>query len=163
MAQLLTSMDSIHLRNTQNEGAVMVLGATNRPDTMDMALRCAGRFNREIVLEALDKGSREEILQAMMHGMRAANNLNYRLLTKKMLGFVGANVWSLLKDAAVITINRIFWTGLLGSNIGGGGSTASCAVAGTHDGSRMKECWRTQKLVVHPRKKATMAMDSVQR
>ncbi len=93
--------------------------------------------------------------------MRVADNLNYKLLTKKILGFVGADVWSLLKEAAVIAINRIFRTGLLGSGISGGGSTALCAVAGMHDGPRTKERWRTQKLVVRLRKKAMMVMDSV--
>ncbi len=62
LAQLLTSMDSIHPRNTQNKSAIMVLGATNHPNTMDPALCCAGRFDHEIVLEAPDKGAQEKIL-----------------------------------------------------------------------------------------------------
>jgi ribosome biogenesis ATPase len=121
VAQLLTSMDSIHPRNTQNGGAVMVLGATNCPNAMDPALCCASRFAHEIVLGVPDEGVREGILQVMKHGMRVTSNLNYRLLVKKTPGFVGADVWSLLKEAAVTAINCIFQTGLLGSSIGGGG------------------------------------------
>ncbi len=77
MVQLLTSMSSIHLRNTQNGSVVVVLGAT------DPALHQAGQFDREIMLGAPDKGAWEGILQAMMPGMRVVDNLNYRLLAKK--------------------------------------------------------------------------------
>ncbi len=67
VVQLLISMDSIHPRNTQNGGAIMVLGATNRPNAMDLALRCAGRFNRVIMLGTLDEGVRKGILRTMTH------------------------------------------------------------------------------------------------
>ncbi len=129
VAQLLTSMDSIHPRNTRNRSAVMVLGATNRPDAMDPALRRAGRFDREIVLGAPDEKAREGILRAMTRGMRVADDLNYSLLARKTPGFVGADVRSLLKEAAVIAINRIFRTGLLGGGTGGGGGDGIARVS----------------------------------
>ena len=119
VAQLLTSMDSIHPRNTRNGNAVLVLGATNRPDAIDPALRRAGRFDREIVLGAPDEGAREGILRAMTRTMRVADDVDYSLLAKKTPGFVGADIRSLFKEAAVIAINRIFRTDLL---LGGRGN-----------------------------------------
>ena len=121
VAQLLTSMDSIHPKNTRNQGAVMVLGATNRPDAMDPALRRAGRFDREIVLGAPDEKAREGILRVMTKDMRVDDTLDYKLLAKKTPGFVGADVRSLTKEAAVIAINRIFNMDLLS----GGSSSAA--------------------------------------
>ena len=115
VAQLLTSMDSIQPKNTRNQSAVMVLGATNRPDAMDPALRRAGRFDREIVLGAPDEKAREGILRVMTKEMRIdeKNDLDYKVLAKKTPGFVGADVRSLTKEAAVIAINRIFRMDLL--------------------------------------------------
>lgn len=113
VAQLLTSMDSIHPNNTRNQSAVIVLGATNRPDAMDPALRRAGRFDREIVLGAPDEKAREGILRVMTASMRVAGTLDYKVLAKKTPGFVGADVRSLTKEAAVLAINRIFRTDLL--------------------------------------------------
>ena len=126
VAQLLTSMDSIHPKNTRNGCAVLVLGATNRPDAMDPALRRAGRFDREIVLGAPDEKAREGILRAMTRDMRVSSDLNFKALARKTPGYVGADVRSLLKEAAVIAINRIFRTELLGcggANIQQGGTT----------------------------------------
>lgn len=108
VAQLLTSMDSIHPNNTRNRSAVMVLGATNRPDAMDPALRRAGRFDREIVLGAPDERAREGILRVMTKNMRVDESLDFAVLARKTPGFVGADCRSLTKEAAVIAINRIF-------------------------------------------------------
>ncbi|KAL9180001.1 hypothetical protein ACHAXT_007971 [Thalassiosira profunda] len=113
VAQLLTSMDAIHPKHTRNQAAVMVLGATNRPDAMDPALRRAGRFDREIVLGAPDEKAREGILRVMTKEMRVDDDLDYRALAKKTPGFVGADVRSLTKEAAVAAINRIFRSELL--------------------------------------------------
>jgi len=113
VAQLLTCMDSLHPKNTRNQSAVMVLGATNRPDAMDVALRRAGRFDREIILGAPDEKAREGILKVMTRDMRVDADLNYHVLARKTPGFVGADLRSLTKEAAVIAINRIFRTDLL--------------------------------------------------
>jgi ribosome biogenesis ATPase len=112
-------MDSIHPKNTRNGNAVLVLGATNRPDAIDPALRRAGRFDREIVLGAPDEGAREGILRAMTRTIRVADDVDYSLLAKKTPGFVGADIRSLFKEAAVIAINRIFRTDLLGGRCNG--------------------------------------------
>eukprot|EP00804_Cyclotella_cryptica_P009958 CCRYP_015401-RB/>CCRYP_015401-RB protein AED:0.06 eAED:0.06 QI:124/0.75/0.6/1/0.75/0.6/5/200/1001 len=107
VAQLLTSMDGMAPDKTRGGGAVIVMGATNRPDALDPALRRAGRFDREIVLGAPDEAAREGILRVMTSQMRLDGELDYRLLAKKTPGFVGADVRSLTKEAAVIAINRI--------------------------------------------------------
>jgi ribosome biogenesis ATPase len=73
-----------------------------------LALRRAGRFDREIVLGAPDEAAREGIIRVMTSQMRLEGTLDYRLLAKKTPGFVGADVRSLTKEAAVIAINRIF-------------------------------------------------------
>jgi ATP-dependent 26S proteasome regulatory subunit len=139
VAQLLTSLDSIHPKNTTNGAAVLVLGATNRPDAIDPALRRAGRFDREIVLGAPDEGAREGILRAMTCTIRVNDNVDYALLAKKTPGFVGADIRSLLKEAAVIAINRIFNTDLLGGG-GGGGSNSAVGAGGGDDDSLIMDC-----------------------
>ena len=136
VAQLLTSMDSIHPGNTRNRGAVMVLGATNRPDAMGPALRRAGRFDREIVLGAPDEKAREGILRVMTREMRVDDTLDFGALAKKTPGFVGADVRSLTKEAAVIAINRIFQRELLGG--GNGGEVAGEERAAEGEGASAK-------------------------
>ena len=108
VAQLLTSMDGLSPENTKDGAAVIVMGATNRPDALDAALRRAGRFDREIVLGAPDEKAREGILRVMTKDMRVEGDLDYGMLAKKTPGFVGADVRSLTKEAAVVAINRIF-------------------------------------------------------
>ena len=126
VAQLLTSMDSVHPRNTHSGGAVMVLGATNRPNALNLVLQRAGRFNCEIVLGAPDEKAREGILRTMTQGMNVSDDLNFALLARKTPGFAGADVQSLLKEAARIAINCIFQTELLGGGIGGGECRRYC-------------------------------------
>lgn len=138
VAQLLTSMDNVAPRNNRNQNAVIVLAATNRPDSIDPALRRAGRFDKEILLGVPDEDARERILRAMTKDMRLLENCNdgddnntngepsspntaeatpdsrdcryfdFKLLARKTPGFVGADVKSLAKEAAVVAINRIF-------------------------------------------------------
>ena len=109
VAQLLTSMDSqIDPRYTRNQAPVVVLGATNRPDALDPALRRAGRFDKEILLGVPDEEARQNILKTMTKGMRLSGDFDFKVLARKTPGFVGADVRSLTKEAAVIAINRIF-------------------------------------------------------
>lgn len=104
VAQLLTCMDSLSTSTSH----VMVIGATNRPDAIDPALRRAGRFDREICLGVPDEKAREGILRKMAGGMRLSGDFDFKLVAKKTPGFVGADIRSLTKEAAVIAINRIF-------------------------------------------------------
>lgn len=120
VAQLLTSMDKLAPINNRNQQAVLVLAATNRPDALDPALRRAGRFDKEILLGVPDEESREKILRSMTKGMRLKGNLvfngdtvsgqafDFKALARRTPGFVGADIRSLTKEAAVVAINRIF-------------------------------------------------------
>jgi ribosome biogenesis ATPase len=113
VAQLLTSMDQVKPSNNRDQNAVLVLAATNRPDALDPALRRAGRFDKEIFLGVPDEEAREKILRAMTKDMRLAGKeddkqFDYKLLARKTPGFVGADIKSLAKEAAVVAINRIF-------------------------------------------------------
>jgi SpoVK/Ycf46/Vps4 family AAA+-type ATPase len=108
VAQLLTCMDSLSPENNRNGSPVMVLAATNRPDSIDAALRRAGRFDREIILGVPDEEGRESILRVMTVGMRLSGDIDFKLLAKKTPGYVGADIRSLTKEAGVIAINRIF-------------------------------------------------------
>ena len=108
VAQLLTSMDAIAPEHNRDKATVVVLAATNRPDSLDSALRRAGRFDREILLGVPDEEAREKIVRSMAAGMRLSGDFDFPLIAKKTPGFVGADLRSLLKEAAVLAINRIY-------------------------------------------------------
>ena len=108
VAQMLTCLDGLAPENNANGRPVMVLGATNRPDSLDSALRRAGRFDREIVMGVPDEAARARILQVMTKTMRLEGEFDYNLIAKKTPGYVGADIRSLTKEAAIIAINRIF-------------------------------------------------------
>jgi len=102
VAQLLTCLDELQKAN------VVVLGATNRPDALDPALRRAGRFDREIAMGIPDEAARARILEKMVMGMRLAENLDLQFLAKKTAGFVGADLSALTKEAALGAVQRAF-------------------------------------------------------
>jgi len=104
VAQLLTSMDEL----TSNNASVMVLGATNRPDAIDSALRRAGRFDREICIGVPDTAARERILKVLTSKMKLSTDFSIPEIAKKAAGFVGADLSALTKEAAVIAVNRVF-------------------------------------------------------
>ena len=108
VAQLLTSMDMVAPKYNRNHASVIILGATNRPDAMDPALRRAGRFDKEILLGVPDEAARFAILKTMTKGMRLCGDFDFKRLARLTPGYVGADVKSLTKEAAVIAINRIF-------------------------------------------------------
>ncbi|CAN0247079.1 unnamed protein product [Ectocarpus sp. 12 AP-2014] len=107
VAQLLTCMDSLTIENTGGK-PVVVIGATNRPNDLDSALRRAGRFDREICLGVPDLAARARILEVMASKMTLAGDVDFQQIAKKTPGFVGADLSSLTKEAAVVAINRIF-------------------------------------------------------
>jgi ribosome biogenesis ATPase len=108
VAQLLTSMDSLDPKFNRSNAPVIVLGATNRSDSIDPALRRAGRFDREILLGVPDEEARLGIIKTMTKGMKLSGDFDYKVLARKTPGYVGADVRSLTKEAAVLAINRIF-------------------------------------------------------
>ncbi|EMG47987.1 Ribosome biogenesis ATPase RIX7 [Candida maltosa Xu316] len=111
VAQLLTLMDELTLDKTDGK-PVVVIGATNRPDSLDSALRRAGRFDREICLNVPNEEQRISILKAMTKNIKLENggDFNYRELSKLTPGYVGADLKSLVTAAGITAIKRIFET-----------------------------------------------------
>ncbi len=102
VAQLLTLMDGLEPR--QN---VIVIGATNRVDALDEALRRPGRFDREIVLGVPDIKGRQEVLGIHSRGMPLAEDVDLGELAKATYGFVGADLGALSREAAMETLRRL--------------------------------------------------------
>lgn len=109
VAQLLTCMDELTLENT-NGKPVIVMGATNRPDSLDAALRRAGRFDREISINVPSEIARFHILQSMTENLKVSGELGLKELAKMTPGFVGADLKALVTSAGVAAIKRIFST-----------------------------------------------------
>ncbi|KAG3258021.1 nuclear VCP-like, transcript variant X3 [Ictidomys tridecemlineatus] len=105
VAQLLTCMDD--LNNVAATAQVLVIGATNRPDSLDPALRRAGRFDREICLGIPDEASRERILQTLCRKLRLPETFNFCHLAHLTPGFVGADLMALCREAAMCAVNRV--------------------------------------------------------
>ncbi len=96
VAQLLTLMDGL-----KGRGNVIVIATTNRPDDIDEALRRPGRFDREIKIMPPDEEGRKEILQIHTRGMPLAEDVNLDVLAQKTIGFTGADLAALVKEAAM--------------------------------------------------------------
>lgn len=102
VAQLLALMDGL-----KGRGKVIVIGATNRPDALDSALRRPGRFDREIVIGVPDRNGRKEILQIHTRGMPLAEDVDLEHLANVTHGFVGADLEALCKEAAMGTLRKV--------------------------------------------------------
>ncbi|MGC9517013.1 MAG: CDC48 family AAA ATPase [Methanomicrobiales archaeon] len=102
VAQLLTLMDGLKTR-----GQVVVIGATNRPDALDPAIRRPGRFDREIEIGVPDKDGRNEVLQIHTRGMPLNEKVDLDEIADVTHGFVGADLESLCKEAAMRVLRRI--------------------------------------------------------
>ncbi|KAJ6150828.1 hypothetical protein N7470_007422 [Penicillium chermesinum] len=105
VAQLLTCMDDIALEKTDGK-PVIVLAATNRPDSLDAALRRGGRFDKEINMTVPSEPVREQILRALTRKMRMADDLDFKTLAKRTPGFVGADLNDLVSTAGSAAIKR---------------------------------------------------------
>ena len=101
VAQLLTMMDGLETR-----GQVIVIAATNRVDSVDPALRRPGRFDREIEIAVPDEVGRKEILQIHTRGMPLSDDVSLDRLADETHGFVGADIESLTKEAAMKALRR---------------------------------------------------------
>ncbi|NXS82337.1 NVL protein, partial [Erpornis zantholeuca] len=108
VAQFLTCMDD--LNNVAATTQVLVIGATNRPDSLDPALRRAGRFDREICLGIPDEGAREKILQTLCRKLKLPESFEFRHLARLTPGYVGADLMALCREAAMCTVNRVLIT-----------------------------------------------------
>ncbi len=102
VAQLLSLLDGL-----EGRGEIIVIGATNRVNDIDPALRRPGRFDREIEIGVPDTDGRYEVLLIHTRGMPLHSDVDLRLMAEKTHGFVGADVESLAKEAAMLAIREI--------------------------------------------------------
>jgi transitional endoplasmic reticulum ATPase len=101
VAQLLASMDGL-----KGRGHVIVIGATNRPDGLDPALRRPGRFDREIEIGIPDRDGRFEILQIHTRGMPLGEDVNLSQISDITYGYTGADLEALSREAAMKALRR---------------------------------------------------------
>ena len=102
VAQLLTLMDGL-----KGRGQVIVIAATNLPDSIDPALRRGGRFDREIEIGIPDKKGRMEIFQVHTRGVPLADDVKLEEYANSTHGFVGADVALLVKEAAMHALRKV--------------------------------------------------------
>ena len=101
VAQLLALMDGLTER-----GNVIVLGASNRPDSVDPALRRPGRFDREVEISVPNTDGRLEVLQIHTRGMPLATDIDLKNLANELHGYTGADIKSLCRESAIKAIRR---------------------------------------------------------
>ena len=126
VTQLMTCMDEFHQNfrsyatddmddsqsyEKKKPGYVIVIGATNRPDAVDQALRRPGRFDREISLGVPDENARKQILERLAQKLRLPPEGQFNLLkiAKATPGFVGADLKALVDTAGSVAIKRIVY------------------------------------------------------
>jgi len=102
VAQLLALMDGLEAR-----GKVVVIGATNRPNALDPAIRRPGRFDREIEINIPNRDGRLEILQIHTRGMPLSEEVDLERLADLTHGYAGADLSALCKEAAMHSLRRI--------------------------------------------------------
>ncbi|KAH9902380.1 AAA-domain-containing protein [Cubamyces lactineus] len=107
VAQFLTCMDDMSWEKNDNK-PVIVIGATNRPDSLDAALRRAGRFDHEISMGVPDEEARAQILRVQSSKLRLEGDFDYMALAKATPGYVGADLAALTGAAGIIAVKRIF-------------------------------------------------------
>ena len=128
VAQLLSLLDGLAPR-----GNVVVVGATNRVDAIDPALRRPGRFDREIEIGVPDEAGRREILGIHARGVPLADDVDLDRLAARTHGFVGADLKALVTEAAMTALRRSRESGgeAGGATTSGSASGAGSAGAGT--------------------------------
>ena len=101
VAQLLALMDGLHGR-----GKVIVIGATNRPNSLDPALRRPGRFDREIEIKVPDEKGRREVFQIHSRNMPLDKKISLKEFSQITHGFVGADISAVCREAAMAALRR---------------------------------------------------------
>lgn len=101
VTQLLTLMDGMNSREK-----VVVMAATNRPNSLDPALRRPGRFDFEIYIAPPDEKGREEILRIHTRKMPLSSDVDLPFLAQSLYGYVGADIAGLCKEAALCALRR---------------------------------------------------------
>ncbi|XP_035029346.1 nuclear valosin-containing protein-like isoform X3 [Hippoglossus stenolepis] len=104
VAQLLTCMDDLNSLTVTAQ--ILVIGATNRPDSLDPALRRAGRFDREICMGIPDEAARLRILKTLCRKLKLPEDFDYQQLAHLTPGYVGADLMALCREAAMTAVNR---------------------------------------------------------
>jgi ribosome biogenesis ATPase len=99
------------LGRKEDDSHVVVIGATNRPDSLDPALRRAGRFDREVCLGIPDKDARVQILQILCNKLKLAPDFSYEYVALNTPGFVGADLMALTREASMVAVNRFVYHG----------------------------------------------------
>ncbi|ONM59483.1 cell division control protein 48 homolog C [Zea mays] len=117
VTQLMTCMDEFHQNiggdgsdadsSEKKPGYVIVIGATNRPDAVDQALRRPGRFDREIYLGVPDVNSRKQILMMLARKLRLEGQFDFLKIARATPGFVGADLKALVNNAGYLAMKRI--------------------------------------------------------
>jgi transitional endoplasmic reticulum ATPase len=102
VAQLLALMDGLKSR-----GEIIVIAATNIPNTIDPALRRPGRFDREISIPIPDRNGRLQILQIHTRGMPLSEDVSLEKLADMTHGFVGADIEALAREAAMSALRKV--------------------------------------------------------
>ncbi|XP_071651643.1 nuclear valosin-containing protein-like isoform X1 [Temnothorax longispinosus] len=106
VAQLLSSLDELNFN--ENGDKVLVIGATNRPESLDPALRRAGRFDREVCLGIPDREARVKILAVHTKKVVLAPDVSLSTIASLTPGFVGADLVALIREAAMVAVDRVF-------------------------------------------------------
>uniref|UniRef100_A0A5S6QNV9 AAA+ ATPase domain-containing protein n=1 Tax=Trichuris muris TaxID=70415 RepID=A0A5S6QNV9_TRIMR len=104
VSQLLSCIDELE----SGDNHVLFIGATNRPESLDPALRMAGRFDREIAFGMPDEVNRSKILQVLCRSLKVEKDFDYSRLARQCPGFVGADLKALIREACICAIKRVF-------------------------------------------------------
>lgn len=139
VAQLLSCMDDL---NKREDAHVLVIGSTNRPDSLDPALRRAGRFDKEICLGIPDEKARARILRVLCRNLTLSSEFDYESIAKNTPGYVGADLTALTREAAMLAVNRVFkdlqsQPGFI-SNVNGCSSGESSSIKTVQNGQATK-------------------------
>ncbi|CAK8530202.1 unnamed protein product [Lathyrus sativus] len=106
VTQLMTSMDEPE-SSDEPRGYVLVIGATNRPDSLDPALRRPGRFDREFLVGVPDESARVEILSVLTRNLKLDGSFDLHKIARSTPGFVGADLTALANKAGNLAMKRI--------------------------------------------------------
>lgn len=100
------SLKKLDLANHENGSQVLLIGATNRIEVIDTALRRAGRFDREICLGIPDESCRKKILEVICRDLKLEQGFPLLALARLTPGYVGADLQALVREAAILAVNR---------------------------------------------------------
>lgn len=103
VAQLMSCLDDLK----ESAEAVVVIGATSRPEKIDQSLRREGRFERELKLGVPTEPQREEILKLLMKPLRTREDFILEKILRHTPGYVGADLATLCKEASILAVERI--------------------------------------------------------